>query len=144
MGSTHTVLLMSHFVGIVSCFVISGGLYSPPSTCLPPRGGRQYYLSRLTRNAGSHMPMKRNQHRLGAKKGKGSSAGRPTLDDVERLSRGQAAKKRGTGSRAVCHRLNESERKVQRSIRQGTPSNCVILAFRARERGGGRGREEYR
>lgn len=38
--------------------------------------------------------------------------GRPSLDDVERLSRGQAARKRGTGSRAVCHRLNESERKV--------------------------------
>lgn len=28
-----------------------------------------------------------------------------------RLSRGQAAKKRGTGSRAICHRLNEMERK---------------------------------
>lgn len=35
---------------------------------------------------------------------------RPTLEDVERLSRGDAAKRRGTGSRAVCHRLNSSER----------------------------------
>lgn len=34
---------------------------------------------------------------------------RPTLDDVERLSRGQAAKNRGTGSRAVPHRLNADE-----------------------------------
>ena len=36
---------------------------------------------------------------------------RPSLDDVERISRGQAAKKRGVGSRAVPHRLNEAERK---------------------------------
>ena len=36
---------------------------------------------------------------------------RPTLDDVERISKGQAAKRRGTGSRQVPHRLNESERK---------------------------------
>ena len=36
---------------------------------------------------------------------------RPSLDDVERISRGQAAKKRGTGSRAVPHRLNNMERK---------------------------------
>lgn len=34
---------------------------------------------------------------------------RPSLDDVERLSRGQAAKHRGTGSRAVPHRLNAEE-----------------------------------
>ena len=42
--------------------------------------------------------------------GKGAN-GRPSLDDVERISKGQAAKKRGVGSRAVCHRLNEMERK---------------------------------
>lgn len=35
---------------------------------------------------------------------------RPSLDDIDRISRGQAAKKRGTGSRAVPHRLNEKER----------------------------------
>lgn len=126
-------LLMSHFVGIVSCFLVSGGTRSPPSPCLPPRGERPHGLSQLTTNTGSYTPMKRNQHRLEAKKGKGSSAGRPTLDDVERLSRGQAAKKRGTGSRAVCHRLNELERKVQRSIRQGVPSNFVLPSFHAGE-----------
>jgi len=38
---------------------------------------------------------------------------RPFLDDVERLSYGQGAKKqRGTGSRFVCHRLNRDERKL--------------------------------
>lgn len=37
---------------------------------------------------------------------------RPTLDDVERLSRGQAARRRGTGSRAVPHRLNQEERRT--------------------------------
>lgn len=37
---------------------------------------------------------------------------RPTLDDVQRLSQGQRAKTRGWGSRQVCHRLNEMERKA--------------------------------
>ena len=36
---------------------------------------------------------------------------RPTLDDVERISRGDAAKARGTGSRQIPHRLNAEERK---------------------------------
>lgn len=35
---------------------------------------------------------------------------RPSIDDVERISKGLAAKKRGTGSRAVPHRLNAAER----------------------------------
>mmetsp|Transcript_26261 Transcript_26261/g.45682 ORF Transcript_26261/g.45682 Transcript_26261/m.45682 type:complete len:262 (-) Transcript_26261:27-812(-) len=38
---------------------------------------------------------------------------RPHLDDVERLSHGKGAKKqRGTGSKYVCHRLNQDERKL--------------------------------
>jgi hypothetical protein len=40
-----------------------------------------------------------------------SSSVRPTIDDIERISKGQAAKRRGTGSRAVPHRLNNLERK---------------------------------
>lgn len=36
---------------------------------------------------------------------------RPSVDDVERISKGQAAKRRGTGSRAVPHRLNVAERR---------------------------------
>lgn len=39
-----------------------------------------------------------------------ASSVRPSLDDVERISRGDAARRRGTGSRAVPHRLNEMER----------------------------------
>ena len=35
---------------------------------------------------------------------------RPTLDDVQRLSEGRAARTRGWGSRQVCHRLNQDER----------------------------------
>ena len=35
---------------------------------------------------------------------------RPTIDDVERISWGKPAKKKGTGSRGVPHRLNEEER----------------------------------
>lgn len=37
---------------------------------------------------------------------------RPSLDDVQRISTGDAAKHRGTGSRAVPHRLNAEERKA--------------------------------
>jgi hypothetical protein len=36
---------------------------------------------------------------------------RPSIDDIEKISYGQAAKRRGTGSRAVPHRLNNLERK---------------------------------
>ena len=35
---------------------------------------------------------------------------RPSTDDVERISKGLAAKRRGTGSRSVPHRLNSEER----------------------------------
>ena len=38
---------------------------------------------------------------------------RPHIDDVERLSHGRGAtKKRGTGSKYHCHRLNKEERKI--------------------------------
>ncbi|KAK9832201.1 hypothetical protein WJX74_002645 [Apatococcus lobatus] len=43
---------------------------------------------------------------------KAESGFRPTLDDVDRISRGKAAKSRGTGSRNVPHRLNADERKI--------------------------------
>lgn len=42
---------------------------------------------------------------------KRDTTSRPTLDDVERISRGDAAKSRGTGSRRIPHRLNAEERK---------------------------------
>eukprot|EP01038_Epipyxis_sp_PR26KG_P010914 gene10914-14652_t len=35
---------------------------------------------------------------------------RPSIDDIERISYGQAAKRRGVGSRGVPHRLNSDER----------------------------------
>ena len=35
---------------------------------------------------------------------------RPTIDDVDRISWGRNAKKKGTGSRGVPHRLNDEER----------------------------------
>jgi hypothetical protein len=35
---------------------------------------------------------------------------RPTMDDVERISWGKPAKKKGTGSRGIPHRLNQEER----------------------------------
>jgi len=45
---------------------------------------------------------------------------RPSLDDIDRLSRGKAAKRRGTGSRGVPHRLDEQEHKaLERAKQQG-------------------------
>lgn len=37
---------------------------------------------------------------------------RPTINDVERISWGKPAKRKGTGSRGVPHRLNEEERSL--------------------------------
>ena len=49
-----------------------------------------------------------------------SRKGRIHGDDVERLSRGQPARQKGRGSRAVPHRLNEEERgEFERSERRG-------------------------
>lgn len=46
--------------------------------------------------------------------------GRPSTSDVERISWGKPAKKKGTGSRGVPHRLNEEERKqFDMAIRKG-------------------------
>lgn len=45
---------------------------------------------------------------------------RPTIQDVERISWGKPAKKKGTGSRGVPHRLNEDERRLfDQSRRKG-------------------------
>lgn len=43
---------------------------------------------------------------------------RPTVNDVERISWGKPAKKKGTGSRGVPHRLNEEERSAFDRARQ--------------------------
>ena len=43
---------------------------------------------------------------------------RPTIEDVERISYGKPAKKKGTGSRGVPHRLNEEERLLFDKARQ--------------------------
>lgn len=112
-----TALLVTSHAAIASCFVVSTAVAGSRST-IPAVG--QGYLTTLSSAASCSRPraktayasQREGSHRLDAKKGKGGAAGRPSLDDVERLSKGLAAKKRGTGSRAVCHRLNESERKV--------------------------------
>lgn len=59
---------------------------------------------------------------------------RPTLDDVERISRGQAAKRRGTGSRGVAHRLNEAER-VEWDLVQITLFIYTVYSFYCNDEG---------
>ena len=48
----------------------------------------------------------------GARQGASRAIVRPTLDDVERLARGDATKRRGIGSRRIPHRLNMEERRA--------------------------------
>lgn len=55
-------------------------------------------------------PVRRHPTRL--LRASASTVWRPSPSDVQRLSRGQAAKKRGTGSRAVPHRLNAEEQEA--------------------------------
>lgn len=47
-----------------------------------------------------------------------SKVWRPSIDDVDRLSRGEAAKIRGTGSRDIPHRLNAEERPSYESAKK--------------------------
>ncbi|KAL7513889.1 hypothetical protein ACHAXN_011614 [Cyclotella atomus] len=60
---------------------------------------------------------------------------RPTLDDVERLSLGRSARKRGTGSRSIPHRLNQDERSL---YNQAKDANYLIVkgtAYRRERKG---------
>jgi len=49
---------------------------------------------------------------------KRNSGSRPTLDDVERTSKGQGAKARGTGSRRIPQRLSAEERRQYNIAKQ--------------------------
>lgn len=60
---------------------------------------------------------------------------RPSLDDVERISYGKRANKRGTGSYNICHRLNQDERQL---YNQAKLNNYLITkgtAYRRRRKG---------
>ena len=61
---------------------------------------------------------------------------RPHLDDVERLSQGKGAKKqRGTGSRMVCHRLNQDERKLYEFAKQASILTMRGTMYRKNRKG---------
>ncbi|GHP06692.1 hypothetical protein PPROV_000543700 [Pycnococcus provasolii] len=61
---------------------------------------------------------------------------RPTVKDVRRISKGDAARKRGTGSRNVAHRLNADEAKDFDVARQRAGYVCTKGTGYRRERGG--------
>jgi hypothetical protein len=60
---------------------------------------------------------------------------RPTLDDVQRISQGDAARRRGTGSRAVPHRLNAEERKAYDIARQKGVLTIAGSGYRRERKG---------
>lgn len=60
---------------------------------------------------------------------------RPTLDDVERLSLGKGARKRGTGSRYVPHRLNQDERNIYARAKQDNYLIVKGTAYRRERKG---------
>jgi len=60
---------------------------------------------------------------------------RPTIQDVERISWGKPAKKKGTGSRGVPHRLNEEERNLFDQARRKGFLEIGGSGWRAERRG---------
>jgi len=65
----------------------------------------------------------------------GSKVYRPSLDDVERLSQGLRAKNRGAGSRGICHRLNQEERKLYLMAKQKGYLNTQGNSYRHSRKG---------
>ena len=57
------------------------------------------------------------------------TAWRPSLDDVESISRGGAAKNRGTGSRRVPHRLNSEERGLYDLAKKKVCSEALLRPY---------------
>ena len=60
---------------------------------------------------------------------------RPTLDDVERISYGKRANKRGTGSYNICHRLNQDERQLYNTAKSNNYLITKGTAYRRRRKG---------
>ena len=60
---------------------------------------------------------------------------RPTLDDVERLSLGKGARKRGTGSRHIPHRLNQDERQLYNQAKKNLYLIIKGTAYRRERKG---------
>ena len=59
---------------------------------------------------------------------------RPDVRDVERISWGQPAKKRGTGSRGIPHRLNDDERQSFDRARRDGYLQVIGSAYRSQRR----------
>lgn len=118
---TANSLLAANLLSVVTSFIkLPGGLLPSYGRCPNVNKGLPSAVLLFDDSHGLRRPdyprKRRTPFDLKAKRGREYSSGRPSLDDVERLSMGQAAKKRGTGSRRVCHRLNEFERKVCRPV----------------------------
>lgn len=116
-----TSLLAANLLNVVTSFIkLPAGLLPMHVRCPNVNNGLPPAVLLFDDSHGLRRPdysrKRRTPLELEAKRGRQYASGRPSLDDVERLSMGQAAKKRGTGSRRVCHRLNESERKVCRPV----------------------------
>lgn len=52
------------------------------------------------------------------------------MDDVDRLSKGGAAKRRGTGSFHIPHRLNSDERPVYEAAKKKVCACCCMSSSR--------------
>jgi len=62
-------------------------------------------------------------------------AWRPSLDDVERISYGKRANKRGTGSYNICHRLNQEDRQLYNQAKSNKYLITKGTAYRRRRKG---------
>jgi len=60
---------------------------------------------------------------------------RPEMDDVDRLSKGGASKRRGTGSFHIPHRLNSDERPVYEASKKKASGGVEPLPVAVGRRG---------
>ena len=60
---------------------------------------------------------------------------RPSLNDVDRISLGKGAQRRGTGSRYVPHRLNQDERQLYNHAKENNYLVVKGTAYRRRRKG---------
>lgn len=113
-------------------------LYNKPYTTSTITHINPDRLTRFSTDSGEHQQQPQDQSDPSALfQGRTGSKGiwRPDKQDVERISWGKPAKKKGTGSRGVPHRLNQDERLLFDQARVKGFLEVAGSAWRAERRG---------
>jgi hypothetical protein len=102
MSVAHRILWHSPLAAGMRRFQLRGSSGAAPATAAPARPHNARQLRRFTATAVVAM----------------ARPWRPHLDDVDRLSRGEGAKRRGTGNSRIPHRLSAEERPIYDSSKK--------------------------